>query len=84
MKTFPEINSVESAHAFLKMLYDAGCAYALAGKPDDALRMLERVGELGEVRVDKIAWDPELVSLRTDPRFTALLERMRQTLRVRS
>ena len=64
--------------------YDAACGYALAGRADDALRMLELAGKTGEVRADKAQWDPELVSLRTDPRFTTLLERLRQAARARS
>ena len=63
--------------------YDAACGYALAGKADEALRMLETVGKTGTVRADKVQWDPELVSLRTDPRFIALLERLRVANRVR-
>jgi Zn-dependent protease len=64
--------------------YDAACGYALAGRTDDALRMLETAGKTGEVRADKAEWDPELVSLRSDPRFAALLDRLRQAARVRA
>ncbi len=54
--------------------YDAACAWALAGRPDDALRMLELAAKAGVVRAEKARWDPELVSLRTDARFVAWLK----------
>ncbi len=64
--------------------YDAACGYALAGRFDDALRMLELAGNSGELRADKAQWDPELFALRTDPRFATVLERMRQANRARA
>lgn len=64
--------------------YDAACGYALAGRTDDALRMLELAGKTGEVRADKAEWDPELVSLRSDPRFAVLLNQLRAAARARS
>lgn len=54
--------------------YDAACGYALAGNPEDALRMLEAAIGAG-ARPDRAQWDPELVSLRADPRFIALIKR---------
>ncbi len=63
--------------------YDAACGYALEGRADDALRMLEAAGKTGEVRADKAEWDPELVSLRTDPRFGAWLQQLRIANRAR-
>lgn len=53
--------------------YDAACAYALAANPIDALRMLGEAIAAG-VRPDRAQWDPELASLRGDPRFTALIK----------
>ena len=64
--------------------YDSACGYALAGRADDALRMLELAGQTGELRADKAQWDPELVALQADPRFAALLERLRQAHRTRA
>lgn len=61
--------------------YDAGCAFALAGRPDDALRMLDEAGKSGEIRADTAQWDPELVSLRNDPRFGAWLKQLREVRR---
>lgn len=53
--------------------YDAACAWALAGRPDEALRMLQAASKTGPVRADQARWDPELVSLQNDPRFLAWL-----------
>ena len=58
--------------------YDAGCAFALAGRPDDALRMLELAGTTGPLRADRAEWDPELVGLRNDPRFIAWIKGLRK------
>jgi adenylate cyclase len=55
------------------MLYNIGCLYAVAGKPGLALDHLERAMELGMRNRDWLMTDPDLSSLREDPRFTALL-----------
>jgi Zn-dependent protease len=66
------------AEASSARAYDAGCAFALAGKPDDALRMLQAAGP---VSADSAQWDSELVSLRNDPRFTAWIASLRKVPR---
>ena len=55
------------------MLYNIGCLYARAGKPGLALDHLERALELGMRNRDWLMTDPDLESLRDDPRFAALL-----------
>ncbi|MBA3342625.1 MAG: protein kinase [Gemmatimonadaceae bacterium] len=55
------------------MLYNIGCLYALAGKPALALDHLERAMELGMRNKDWLMTDPDLDSIRDDPRFAALL-----------
>jgi hypothetical protein len=55
------------------MLYNIGCLYAVAGKPGLALDHLERAMELGMRNRDWLMTDPDLSSIREDPRFAALL-----------
>ncbi|MGE5750229.1 MAG: tetratricopeptide repeat protein [Gemmatimonas sp.] len=55
------------------MLYNIGCLYAVAGKRGLALDHLERAMELGMRNRDWLMTDPDLASLRDDPRFAALL-----------
>jgi serine/threonine protein kinase/Flp pilus assembly protein TadD len=55
------------------MLYNIGCLYALAGNRGLALDHLERAMELGMRNRDWLMTDPDLNSLRDDPRFAALL-----------
>lgn len=55
------------------LLYNIGCLYALSGKPALALDMLERAIELGMRNKDWLMTDPDLDSIRDDPRFAALL-----------
>lgn len=53
--------------------YNAGCANALKGQPDQAIVWLRRAVELGFDRRDTLERDEDLDSLRTDPRFAELL-----------
>jgi tetratricopeptide (TPR) repeat protein len=55
------------------MLYNVGCFYATVGKPAQALDHLERAMELGMRNVDWLLTDPDLESVRGDPRFAALV-----------
>jgi hypothetical protein len=55
------------------LLYNIGCLYAVAGKPGLALDHLERAMELGMRNKDWLMTDPDLESVRGDPRFAALL-----------
>jgi tetratricopeptide (TPR) repeat protein len=60
-------------------LYNLACAYALSGKKDQALDVLEAAMEAGFDDVKHINEDPDLESLRDDPRYRQLLERMGTT-----
>jgi hypothetical protein len=62
--TFPEFESTG--------LYNAACAYALMGEPDPAFEMLERSQAAGFLNLEHIKTDPDLESLRNDPRFAGL------------
>jgi serine/threonine protein kinase/Tfp pilus assembly protein PilF len=60
------------------LLYNIGCLYAVGGKPGFALDHLERAIELGMRNRDWLMTDPDLESLRNDPRFLALLPETQQ------
>ncbi len=55
------------------LLYNVACFHATAGRPGLALDHLERAMELGMRNVDWLMTDPDLESIRRDPRFQALL-----------
>jgi serine/threonine protein kinase/tetratricopeptide (TPR) repeat protein len=55
------------------MLYNVGCLHAVGGRRGLALDHLERAIELGMRNRDWLMTDPDLQSLRDDPRFVALL-----------
>lgn len=57
--------------------YNVACLYALEGEKERALETLQRAIEVGFANVDWIKNDPDLDSLRDDPRFQALLEAQR-------
>jgi tetratricopeptide (TPR) repeat protein len=57
--------------------YNLAGAYALLGRFDDALAALERDFELGDRDWAYLAEDLWFESLRGDPRFQAIVERMR-------
>jgi prepilin-type N-terminal cleavage/methylation domain-containing protein len=54
--------------------YGAARAYARLGDSDNAFAWLERALNLGYDRLDYLNADPDLASLRKDPRFTKLLD----------
>ncbi len=58
------------------VMYNVCCVYALLGEPDDAIEWLDRTISGGFKNRDWFENDPDLASLRDDPRFKALLERM--------
>jgi TolB-like protein/Flp pilus assembly protein TadD len=58
-------------------LYNIACAYAVAGRPEQALETLELALDKAVTNLAWIANDPDLVSLRDTPRFQALLDRLR-------
>jgi len=58
--------------------YDFACAAAAAGHADEALEYLGKAIDLGSGGADSIAGDSDLKPLRKDPRFVALVARVRQ------
>lgn len=57
--------------------YNLGCSLALLGQIEEALSSLERSVELGYDDPQFMQQDEDLVRLRSEPRFLALLERLR-------
>jgi tetratricopeptide (TPR) repeat protein len=55
--------------------YNLACSYAVLGMTDPALDALRRALELGYRHLDHLRRDPDLKSLRHDPRFLRLLRR---------
>ena len=56
--------------------YDVAAVFALLDRKDEAFRWLDRAVRRHETYVVSIKTDPFLASLRSDPRFTALIRRI--------
>jgi Flp pilus assembly protein TadD len=56
--------------------YNLACSYALMGRREDAFESLAKAVDLGYSDRAWMSRDEDLVSLREDPRFIALLERV--------
>src|SRR4051794_1222724 len=56
--------------------YNLACSYALLGMIEPAISALQRALELGYRHLDHLRRDPDLKSLRRDPRFGRLLRRL--------
>ena len=54
--------------------YNLACAYARSARPDSAFAVLERVMNGGYRQPGALQSDPDLASLKGDPRFAALVE----------
>lgn len=61
----------ETAH------YNLACSLSLCGRADDAIDALEQAVELGYRDLAHLLGDPDLTALHGEPRFRALLERLR-------
>jgi tetratricopeptide (TPR) repeat protein len=55
--------------------YNLACTYAVLGMTEPAFAALQRALELGYRHLDHVRRDPDLKSLRHDPRFGRLLRR---------
>jgi beta-lactamase regulating signal transducer with metallopeptidase domain/tetratricopeptide (TPR) repeat protein len=67
--------SIELGHRPGTSSYNLGCAYAVAGNTDAALKALQSAIDRGLDIADYITGDDDLDSLRNDPRFEALVEK---------
>jgi len=56
--------------------YNLACSFSVLGLVDAAFAALQRSLELGYPRLDHVFRDPDLKSLRRDPRFGRLLRRI--------
>jgi len=57
--------------------YNVACAYSILGDVDDALQMLDSAVQHGRGNLEWIEHDPDFDNLRSDPRFDAILDRIR-------
>jgi len=60
--------------------YAYACAAAVAGHRDRAFEYLQKAADLADPDVASMASDDDLKSLRTDPRFTALIDQAKAQL----
>ena len=56
-----------------QICYNVACAFALLGKPEEAIPCLEKALALGHWFRDWAKNDTDLDSLRADPRFQAIM-----------
>lgn len=59
--------------------YNAACVYALTGRPDQAFAWLEKAVEKGFTGKTHMATDPDMDSLREDPRYARIVASIRLT-----
>jgi serine/threonine-protein kinase len=64
---------------FIITVYWVASIYVLAGKNDEAIRWLKRAIELGNRNYHWFAIDPNLKTLRTDPRFSEIIKQARNS-----
>ncbi len=58
--------------------YNLACSYSIVGKIDQAIETLEHAVALGYHDSTYLQRDPDLDSIRRDPRYLALLERVQR------
>jgi dienelactone hydrolase len=68
-----ELSPKDNAHH-----YNLACAQAQQGKTDEALASLLQAAKLGYANTKHMQQDPDLASLRRDPRFAKLIEAIKK------
>jgi len=58
------------------VLYNSACVYALGGRTDEAIKLLDKAIDNGFGHREWLENDTDLDSLRADPRFEALLKKL--------
>ena len=58
------------------LLYNVACTYSQLGKLDEAISVLERAVDKGYANKDWMEHDPDLVPIKSSPRYQALLQAM--------
>ncbi|HKF45192.1 MAG TPA: tetratricopeptide repeat protein [Thermoanaerobaculia bacterium] len=58
-------------------IYNLACAYARSGRNDDAFARLDEVAGMNWLSREQVEKDEDLSSLRSDPRYAALLAKLR-------
>jgi tetratricopeptide (TPR) repeat protein len=58
--------------------YNLACSFALLDRVEEAFETLENAIGLGYREPDHMRADPDLASIRDDPRFAAILERLEE------
>ena len=69
--------AIESQLDDPSVLNNAACMYAKAGMKEEALTCLEKTFGRGIGKRDWVEHDPDFASLRGDPRFQVMLEKIR-------
>jgi TolB-like protein/Flp pilus assembly protein TadD len=58
------------------VLYNSACVYALGGRPEEAIKLLDKAIDNGFGHREWLENDTDLDTLRADPRFEALLKKL--------
>jgi tetratricopeptide (TPR) repeat protein len=70
-------HSIELAYREATAMYNIACIYALAGDRDSGIEWLEKSVKAGFDNDERIQHDPDILSLRVDPRFNRIAEASR-------
>lgn len=73
-----DLELVRQAPADPVARYNLACSYSNLRRPDDAFAALDDAFRLGWRNLSFLRRDPDLQNLRGDPRYTALLARLRR------
>jgi tetratricopeptide (TPR) repeat protein len=78
-----DLRAVEVAPEDATARYNLACSFANLGRVDEAISALREAVRLGYRDVRHMEADPDLASIRSDPRYRALVEALRRRARRR-